>query len=99
MLRPIGPVMRIIEEIAAAHNITPQTLIRHRSRTMDALREEAYYRVANETEASLNFIAHRFARNHSTVAHGSSRYCIRMGIPLPPLPGSRTAALSPAPEK
>ena len=81
----IKPRWRIIvEEVAAPHGVTVEDVLGpSRSRPLVRPRQEAMYRVYDETSLSLLEIGRRFNRDHTTVLHAVQAHAARHGLPLP----------------
>ena len=84
----IGPLRRILTELAVANNVTVADLTgEYRGGNVALIRQEFYYRAAKETTKSYPDIG-RFCggRNHATVLHGIIAHCVKHGLAHPRLP-------------
>lgn len=80
LANPDKPLHQIIREVADKHGLTYAELMSHRrDRAIAWPRQEAMYRCAKETSASLPMIARIFNRDHTTIIHGVRAYSERMG--------------------
>lgn len=66
---------RIVQEVAAQHDLTPEDLTGPRSRrTESRARHEAMWRIRRETRLSYPQIGRFFNRDHTTVINGVRRH-------------------------
>lgn len=83
---PLVPGWRqIVNEVAAKHGVSFIDIIsERRPRYIVLARQEAMYRLYNETTLSFPDIGRRLGgKDHTTVLHGVTRHCERNGLPHP----------------
>ena len=75
----------VVREVAEAHGITVDDLIGPRkTRRASMPRQEAMYRMRNETPLSYPEIGARLGgRDHSSIIHGVKAHAKRANLPLP----------------
>lgn len=73
---------QIIDEVALKHGFSPiEVTGSQRTKSLMLARQEAYYRCATETRASLTAIGRAFGgRDHGTVQKGIDRHKYRVGM-------------------
>jgi type II secretory pathway component GspD/PulD (secretin) len=78
-------IRQIIAQVARAHRLTDHDILSCRRNVLIVrARQEAMYRVINETTHSLTVIGKAFDRDPSTVWHGVHAHAARSGLPTPP---------------
>lgn len=82
--RTPGACHRIIEEVAAKHDIPVHDILSdRRARVLIPARHEAIWRCVMETPLSLPAIGRVFHRDHTSIGHAVMRHHLTTGDPLP----------------
>lgn len=79
-----GQGRQILAEVARHHGLKVSDLVSHsRPRNITRARQEAYYRIRNETTLSLTTIGNLVDKDHTSVLHGIRAHAERYGLPIP----------------